>query len=245
MVDNRNMILAVVLSVVILLGFNYWTAKNAPPPELAQQSTQQGSAPTAPGAPGVPSDGVAAPGGASLSAPGGGVPGAVAENVQQGPTRDEVIARTQRLQINTPRLTGSISLTGARIDDLTLASYRETLDPTSDQIVFLQPRGVAQSYFAEFGWVPESKVTVPDGETVWKADKTVLEPGTPVNLTWDNGEGLNFVRTYALDDNFMFTVTQRVENNGAAPVTLLPYGLVSRWETPETTRFFILHEGLL
>ncbi len=245
MVDNRNMILAVVLSVVILLGFNYWTAKNAPPPELAQQSTQQGSAPAAPGAPGVPADGVSAPGGASLSAPGGGVPGAVAEKVQQGPTRDEVIARTQRLRINTPRLHGSISLTGARIDDLTLATYRETLDPTSDEIVFLQPRGVAQSYFAEFGWVPESKVAVPDGETVWKADKTVLEPGTPVNLTWDNGEGLTFVRTYALDDNFMFTVTQRVDNNGAAPVTLLPYGLVSRWETPETTRFFILHEGLL
>ena len=246
MVDNRNMILAIVLSVVILLGFNYWTTKNAPPPELAQQTTQQGGEQGAPGAPGIPSaPGVPGAPSGGVSAPGAGVPSAGVEKVQQGPSRDDVIARTQRLQINSPRLTGSISLTGARIDDLTLAGYRETLDPTSDQIVFLQPRGLPQSYFAEFGWVPNDNTAVPNGETVWTADKPVLEPGVPVDLTWDNGQGLKFVRTYALDDDFMFTVTQRVENNGAAPVTLLPYGLVSRWTTPETTRFFILHEGLL
>ncbi|MBL6946906.1 MAG: membrane protein insertase YidC, partial [Rhodospirillales bacterium] len=96
-----------------------------------------------------------------------------------------------------------------------------------------------------FGWVPGGKFAVPNGETVWSADKSVLEPGSPVNLTWENGQGLKFVRTFALDENFLFTVTQRAENNTAAPVSLHPYGLVSRWETPETTRFFILHEGLL
>ncbi|MBL6927836.1 MAG: membrane protein insertase YidC [Rhodospirillales bacterium] len=249
MVDNRNMILAIVLSVVILLGFNYWTAKNAPPPDLAQQTTQEGGepgAPSAPGAPGIPTaPGVPGTTSGGVSALGGGIPSAGVEQVKKGPTRDDVIAQTQRLRIDSPRLTGSISLTGARIDDLTLATYRETLDPESDQIVFLQPRGLPQSYFAEFGWVPENGSTVPNGETVWSADKTVLEPGVPVNLTWDNGQGLKFTRTYTLDDDFMFTVNQRVDNNGAEPVTLYPFGLVSRWQTPETTRFFILHEGLL
>ncbi|MBT3358218.1 MAG: membrane protein insertase YidC [Rhodospirillales bacterium] len=249
MVDNRNMILAIVLSVVILLGFNYWTAQNAPPPEVAQQTTEQapgqGTGQGTPSLPSAPGEGVAAPGGGAVSAPGGGVPSAGAEKVKQGPSRDEVIARTKRLQINSPRLIGSISLTGARIDDLTLATYRETLDPESDQIVFLQPRGLPQSYFAEFGWVPDGEAAVPNGETVWSADSTVLEPGVPVNLTWDNGQGLTFVRTYTLDEDFMFTVNQRVENNSAKPVTLYPFGLVSRWQTPETTRFFILHEGLL
>ncbi|MBC8158948.1 MAG: membrane protein insertase YidC [Alphaproteobacteria bacterium] len=249
MVDNRNMILAIVLSVVILLGFNYWTAKNAPPPDLAQQTTQEGGepgAPSAPGAPGIPTaPGVPGTTSGGVSALGGGIPSAGVEQVKKGPTRDDVIAQTQRLRIDSPRLTGSISLTGARIDDLTLATYRETLDPESDQIVFLQPRGLPQSYFAEFGWAPENGSTVPNGETVWSADKTVLEPGVPVNLTWDNGQGLKFTRTYTLDDDFMFTVNQRVDNNGAEPVTLYPFGLVSRWQTPETTRFFILHEGLL
>ncbi|MGH6885010.1 MAG: membrane protein insertase YidC, partial [Geminicoccales bacterium] len=99
-------------------------------------------------------------------------------------------------------------------------------------------------YFAEFGWVASDDATaVPARETVWQADREELRPDQPVTLAWDNGQGLRFTRTFALDEAYMFTVTQGVENTGDEPVTLYPYGLISRWGTPPTLGFFILHEG--
>ncbi len=238
MVDNRNMILAIVISVVILLGFNYWSAKKHQG-EIAQQTTsEQGPQTPAP-------DGVTAPGqtapqpGGTVSAPG------VATEAAKGPTREEALAATPRIHIRTPRVHGTIALEGGRLDDLTLANYHEELDKSSPEIKLLLPHGTTNSYFAEFGWVPTDGVKVPAGDTVWTADKDTLTPNDPVTLTWDNGEGLKFIRTLAIDENYMFTVSQRVENTGTTAVTLYPYGLVSRWQTPETTRFYILHEGLL
>lgn len=240
MVDNRNMILAIVLSVLILLGFNLWSAQNEAPQQTAQQG--EPAAPNGIAAPGV------APGQTPVSLlPGGAVSAPAAGQVATAvaPSRTEVIAETPRARISSERLHGSISLTGGRIDDLTLIDYREELAPDSPEIVLLKPHGMADSYFAEFGWVAGGKFAVPTGDTVWTADKTMLESGSPVTLTWDNGQGLKFVRTMALDENYMFTVTQQVENNGTEPVTLFPYGLVSRGQTPDVTRFYILHEGLL
>jgi len=247
MIDNRNMILAVVLSMAILLGFEFFFKSTAPvPPPEAQSQAQKlapikspmgaqisGGAPSLPRAPGsndIPS--VAAP-----SVPSGANPAGV--------SRAKILAHNNRIPINTSRLHGSIALTGGRIDDLTLIDYREDLGRNSPEIVLLSPKGAAGPYYAQFGWVAPTGVTIPGANTVWQARGNSLTPDTPVVLTWDNGSGLIFNRTYAIDENYMFTITQNVRNTGAGSVNLNPYGLISRGGTPETTDFYILHEGLL
>ena len=154
--------------------------------------------------------------------------------------------RGPRVTLDTPQLTGSIALKGGQIDDVTLKDFRETIDPKSALIRLLAPSGSAKAYYAEHGWVPGNKsIKVPNSNTLWKASRQRLTERTPVRLTWNNGQGLRFVRTIAVDENFMFTVTQGVENLGTKPVTLTPYALINRTGTPETTGFYILHEGPL
>ncbi|MEO5338148.1 MAG: membrane protein insertase YidC, partial [Magnetospirillum sp. WYHS-4] len=160
-------------------------------------------------------------------------------------TREAALAAGPRVAIRSKRLSGSLALTGAKIDDLALNNYRETLDGNSAKIVLLSPAGAKDAYFAQFGWVAAGGGTMPGADTVWKASSDVLEPGRPVTLTWDNGQGLRFSQTYALDDDFMFTVSQKVENLGQGAAALHPFGLVSRHGTPKTTGYAILHEGVL
>jgi len=162
--------------------------------------------------------------------------------------RDSVIGATARVEINTPRLVGSISLKGARIDDLSLAQYRETVDPASPLIVLYSPSGTANPYYAEFGWVASSGSTVrlPDQNTIWQQEGTgALKPSSPVVLKYDNGEGLTFRRTIAVDDRYLFTIKDEVSNVGNAPVTLYPFALISRHGTPQVSGYYILHEGLI
>ncbi len=161
-------------------------------------------------------------------------------------TRDEALAESARVNINTPSLHGSVSLTGARLDDLTLVKYHETVDPSSPEVTLFSPVGGPDAYWAEFGWLAQDQNTkVPTKDTVWQTSDTELTPGSPLNLTWDNGEGLVFQRTISVDENYMFTLTQSVTNNSGSQVTLFPYGLVKRYGTPETLGFYILHEGLI
>ena len=248
MIDNKNLILAVVLSVAVLLGFELYFKNTRPTPQVAETSATATPAPgqaqgQAPGqSTGTPGDATALP-----QAPG----------ASQGPemspqaSRAQVLAANPRVAIATPRLQGSITLKGGRIDDLILADYRETLKKDSPPITLFNPRGVKDAYFAEFGWIaaaakngaPTTKV--PDADTVWTPSSSTLTPETPVTLTWDNGQGLVFSRTYEVDKNFMFKITQAVANKGTNTVELFPYGLVSRQGTPETSGFYILHEGLL
>src|SRR5690606_36936910 len=162
--------------------------------------------------------------------------------------RDVAIASKPRVQINTPRLSGSISLTGARIDDLLLTKYRETVNPASPAIELFSPSGTASPYYAEFGWVPGtgSTVRVPDRSTLWQQEGAgALTPSTPVTLKYDNGEGLTFRRTVSVDDQYLFTIKDEVTNTGSAPVTLYPFALISRHGTPEISGYYILHEGLI
>jgi len=142
-------------------------------------------------------------------------------------------------------LNGSIALTGAVVDDLSLTDYRETVAPDSPEIVLLSPKGALRAYFAEFGWLSRDPGEVPGADALWRADRQVLTVDQAVTLSWDNGRGLSFSRTFAVDKNYMFTVTERVTNRGASPVELYPYGLISRAGTPATTGFYILHEGPL
>ena len=234
MSDNRNMILAIVISVLILLAFNFWTTSQMPqePQTPAQTSVQPGQ-PGQPAAPaGAPTGGVAVP-----------QPEAATPATQAAPTRAELLAAAPRVALQGKRVHGSISLRGGKFDDISLPDYRETLDPKSPEIVVLRPQGLPTAYFAEFGWVATGQVAVPGGDTLWTADRQRLENGSPLTLTWDNGAGLRFTRTIAVDDNYMFTVTDRVENTGGEAATLYPYGLVSRSQTPETSGYYILHEG--
>ncbi len=152
------------------------------------------------------------------------------------------------MRIETPSVLGSIALKGARIDDLSLIKYRETVDPKSPAVVLLAPSGSPHPFYAEFGWSPPSGATVklPNSDTVWRQQGSgTLAVGKPVTLVWDNGEGLEFRRTIAIDDKYMFTIKDEVANKSATPVTLYPYALIARHGTPQTLGYYILHEGLI
>lgn len=232
MSDQKNLILAIVLCFLIIFGFQYFF----PDPQIQQQQQQQ----TSEQAQGTGAAGQAPSPDGTAEAP--TIPGSAIPNEN---AREQSLQKTQRVNINTPSLHGSISLTGARLDDLTLVKYRETVDPTSPEIKLLSPVGSATPYYAEFGWspAPGTDVSLPNANTVWSTTSSELTPEKPLKLTWDNGAGLTFHRTISIDENYLFTVEQMVENTTDTDVTLYPYGLISRHGTPETTNFYILHEG--
>ena len=235
MENNRNIILAIVLSMVVLFGWQFFVA--GPQLERTQQQAQiaaeQAEAEAALATPAATAD---------------GTPGAVAaDGTVTYADRAAAIAATSRITIDTEDLHGSINLTGARLDDLELKQYRETVDPTSPIITLLTPAGAPNAYFAEQGWVPAAgaSVALPDSKSVWsvEGDATTLTAATPVTLRWDNGAGLIFRRTFAVDEHYLFTVTQSVENTGTGDVALFPYARVARHGTPKVANFFIQHEG--
>ena len=171
-------------------------------------------------------------------------PGATATSTQQVVGLKDALARTPRVTFNTPELLGSISLKGARIDDVQLVKYRETIDPKSPPVPVLSPVGTAHPYYAEFGWsASDAAIKVPGPETMWTASKETVAPGAPVRLTWDNGQGLVFALDMSIDEFFMFDVKQSVENKSDKPVTLFPWSLVVRHGTPPAEGIYILHEG--
>ncbi len=245
--DQRNLLFAIVFSVSILLAYQFlFEAPRLERERAAQQAEKarreaagevmpetQAPVPVKPpgtsaGAPSLPGDRGSAP-----------MPGSAAQ------AADRAVA-DPRADIRSHRLEGSVSLRGARIDHLLLTQYRESLEADSTQITLFSPPGDENPYFAQFGWVPvSSAVAAPSLDTIWQADGLVLSPDRQLVLRWDNGAGLVFSQEIALDANYMFTITQRVINRGAAPVDLRPYGLISRTGTPDTLGFWILHEGLL
>src|SRR5438105_6593826 len=231
--DNKNFILAIALSVAIICGYQFFFSsylhKTAPQQPAGQQTTGQQTTGQQAG---------------QAQQPSGAVPGA------QQPaqtSRDAALAASKRLPIDTPVVEGTINLTGGEFDDLHPKLYRETVDPTSPEIALLNPAATAGGYFAEQGWVPAagSGVKVPDPTTVWTAPQgAVLAPGKPVTLTWDNGQGLIFTRTISVDDDYLFTVKQDVENRTNAPVTLYPYARLQREGTPHVAGVYVLLEAL-
>jgi YidC/Oxa1 family membrane protein insertase len=232
--DNRNLLLAIVLSVGVMVGWNYFYG--APKIDQQRQAAQQ--AQTTPGQ--APSSTVlpsGVPAGASTAPP------PSSPSVATFVTREAALAKSPRVRIETPSLTGSISLVGARIDDLSLVRFRETVDPKSANIVLYIPEGAKDAYFADFGWLGGQNL--PDMNTPWKASGDVLKPGAPVTLTFDNGQGLAFTRRIEVDDKFMFTITDSVRNTGTTSVAMQNYGRVTRKGTPTVLGFFILHEGLV
>lgn len=220
--DNTNFITAVIVSIGILVGFHYLYEKPQMERLQAQQTIQQKIVEAAKAEP---------------------------AKVEEPPRdRKEIIAASARVKIETPELRGSINLKGARLDDLELVKYRETVEPNSPEIVLLSPKGSSephQSYYASFGWLANAGVPVPTDDTVWKADANVMMVGKPLRLTWDNGQGLSFERIITVDENYLFTVTDRVKNAGDQVATLYPYGLIARHGQPKVEGTYVLHEGPL
>jgi YidC/Oxa1 family membrane protein insertase len=233
MSEQRNIVLAIILTMAILFGFDMYMAQFQPPVDEAAQSQAMNGDNAVP-----PASGDLPP---AASLPGMEAMGAV----QAVRPRAEVLADDDRVTISTPKLKGSIRLKGARFDDLILTAYKDSLEADAQDVVLLAPQHSDDPYYVEYGWVSttEPSSALPTANSVWKADRTSLTPQTPVTLTWDNGQGLAFARTFSIDENYMLQVDQSVTNNADRDVNVQPYGLIKRTGTPEISGFFILHEG--
>ena len=231
--ENRNLILAIALSMTVLFGWQMFVIGPELEKEAAQQAliAEQEAAAVAAGS--VSNDGTPQAAGSN---------NAIAAAQNEGTQVDNA----PRVTIDAPLVSGSFSLAGARIDDIVLTEYRETQDADSDNIHFLLKTGSRNAFFAEFGWASDdANQPMPKADTVWQSDKDLLSPGSPVTLRWDNGQGLTFVRKMAINDDYLITIDDSVESALDTAITMYPYGLVRRHETPETSGIYILHEGAL
>jgi len=234
MSDNKNTILAIVLSALVLIAWQYFYA--APQEKARQEKLQSEQLAQKQKAPQQPSQPAQIPGQAAQT------PAAQAAN------REAALAQSPRIPIATDSVQGSIALKGGRIDDLALVKFRETVDPKSPPIVLLSPSGSQDPFYAEFGWTDAvgGNVKVPTSDTLWtQVGSGALSVGHPVTLSYDNGQGIEFRRTISVDDRYLFTLKDEVVNKSADPVTLYPYALISRHGTPQTAGYYILHEGLI
>src|SRR3954468_1588465 len=194
MTDNKNTLIAIVLSAIVLLGWQYFIGmpQMEKQRQQAQQQAQQPQQAPTPAGSATPGSAAPVPGQPMPQAPGQAAPAG------QVMTREAALAAGPRGSVETPRMKGSIGLKGARIDDVALTGYHETVDPKSPPIVFLSPFGTEHPFYAEFGWVngASQNAKLPTFDTVWRQNGSgALTTSTPVTLTWDNGEGLEFRRT--------------------------------------------------
>ena len=242
MSDQKNMLIAIGLSLAILLGFQFFYEF----PKMEKERERQAEI-AAQEAADNPVPKTQSNQNTDIQAPGGGASApSVQASVATAAQRAEALASSPRINIDTPTVYGSISLEGGRIDDLVLKNYGQDVGEDAERIHLLHPVGAPKSYYAEFGWVGSSNdLKLPGPNTRWKSNQTELAPGKPVTLSWDNQAGLLFERTYEIDDHYMITTIQRVTNSKKKSVGLFPYGLVARSGTPRTLGFYILHEGPL
>jgi YidC/Oxa1 family membrane protein insertase len=244
--DPKNLILAIGLSLLVIIGWQYFYASPQLEKQRQAQSQLQQPAAKPPAGATMPTPNAAAPGPVPGAAPppNAGIQPTSPEAIR---TRAQALAESPRIAVDTKSLSGSIALKGGRIDDVVLKGYRESVDPGSPNIVLLSPSGAPEPYYAEWGFVPQpgQNIELPKNDTLWSADLNRLTAEKPVSLTYDNGAGLIFHRTIAVDDDYMFTVTQSVENKGTEPVTVYPYELVSRHGKPVVAGYAVLHEGFV
>ncbi len=254
METNRNFFITIALSIVILTLWQvfYMNPKIEAQREQAQiEATRQGQT-RVDGQASTPA-GTATNGNAANNLPSStsgnpaaNVPGQSQDAAQAGSlTRAAALGQTQRIKIDTPSLGGSISLTGARLDDLQLKHYHETVDDNSPNIELLSPAQMTDGQFVEVGFTGNDLTgTVPGPTTVWTREgNNDLTASTPVTLSYTNEKGLVFKRTISVDENYMFTVKDAVTNTTAAPVSLASYGRVTRFSKPLHPSTYVLHEG--
>ncbi len=213
--DQKNLLLAILASLVVLLGFQLlFPTKDVPKIDNAQKINDS-FAPE---------------------------PELIAELPKD---RNEIINESARINIENQFINGSINLTGARIDDIILKKYLTDLSPDSDNVKLLSPKGSENSYFAEYGWVADNnnKIELPNASTIWKSNRSTISPSQPAVLTWDNGNGIIFKKTISLDEEYMFNIEQTIINNTSEEIKIYPYGLINRTGLPKLSGLFILHEG--
>ena len=224
--EQRNLIVAIVLTMLVLIAYDYFfMPKPKPQPEgQAPQSEQATPAPTADG----------------------DMP-AAAGSGRRALSLEEALAASPRVKIATPRLSGSVRLEGGFIDDLVLTDYRQDVDPDSPPVRLLSPVRTARAYYVGFGWAAAggTKMATPGPDTLWQADGEVLTPERPLTLTWTNPQGVTFIRRITVDENYLFTITDTVKNPLDGPLVLAGYGLIQRHGTPKVQGYYILHEGPL
>ena len=216
MENQKNLFLAIVISMAIIFGFQLLVPQPEKAPISEEQTFEENS---------------------------------VELSIQNTDTqivvnRDEVIGSSGRVVFDNGKIKGSINLEGGFIDDLVLEEFRETLDPTSDLIEFLNPLGSQDAYYLDTGWVSsDSTLELPNNKSIWETDKTSMGVDDPVKLFWTNSQGITFEKIISLDENYLFNVDQRVINNSDRSFDLFPFGLSKRQGIPEMQNFFILHEG--
>ena len=218
MENQKNLFLAIIISMAIIFGFQLLV----PQPERAPVSEDQTSDQSL----------------VDLSLQGSSS-GKIID-------RSEVINNSGRVTFNNSKIKGSINLEGALIDDLILMEFQETLDPTSQLIEFLNPLGSENSYYLDTGWVSsDSSIELPNIKSIWNADRNSIGVNDPVKLSWTNSQDITFEKIVSLDEDYLFNVDQRVINNSKKSFDLFPYGLSKRQGIPDMQNFFILHEGPL
>lgn len=225
--DSKRLILATLLSALVLIGFDYFFPQ-APAHQPSQQVAQTVASQSAP-----------------ASATGAGQAVVPRDSASAAPA-DTSDGPDTRIAINAPSVQGSINLRGARLDDLVLKQYRETVKPDSPDVRVLSPVDTKRADFVDFGWraaTSDVPLVLPNARTLWKASGTLLDADHPLTLSWDNGQGLTFEVALGVDKDYMFTVTQRVHNATGQSVALYPYYRVNRGYTPEETGGMLVHEG--
>ena len=218
--DKKNIVLAVLLTAAILFGWPYvstyfFPAANPPATKIEGGKTTPVANPAADPA---------------------------ADSVAAIRDRAVVLKESPRIPIRTPKLDGSINLKGARIDDIVLPTYKETIAKDSPDVRLYSPAGTQDAYFAGFGWQGEGLKT-PNKDTVWTAQGSELTPTSPVTLTWNNGVGQTFEIRLSVDENYMITAAQKVSNSGAGTVGVKPYGYISRSSIPKDPDTWTIHIG--
>ena len=221
--ENKNVLAAVVLSTVIIMMWQFWYGEPVPQNQNQEQVQEQqlkGDKPLAP----------------AISQ----------KKIETKLTRSDAINEGDRLIIENKNIKGSISLTGALIDDLTLKNYNQENNSDTKKVILLNPKKYEQAYFLETGWATSGNEIVPDNQSKWsvKGNK-VLSPNNPVTLEWENGNGLTFIKKFKIDDQYLITVNEEVKNTSTQTVSLFHYAQVTRQQKPDVQNFYILHEGLI
>ena len=225
--ENRNVIIAVILSTAILIG---WSMYFENPDEAQRKRLElQGKTETQ----------------TNIQKP--ETPQTAKANPTKAISRSDALKETDRVFIENSNLSGSISLRGALIDDIILKNYRETLDKSSKPIVVLSPKKSEDGYFVESGWATtKSDVKVPDNNSVWQIrEGKKLTPASPVTLEWNNREGVIFSKKIEVDDKYLFKITETIRNEKSKTIELFHYSQITKNTKPNTENFYILHEGLI
>jgi len=221
--ENKNVLAAVVLSTVIIMMWQFWYGEPVPQNQNQEQVQEQQLKGDKPLAPAI-----------------------TQKKIETKLTRSDAINEGDRLIIENKNIKGSISLTGALIDDLTLKNYNQENNSDTKKVILLNPKKYEQAYFLETGWATSGNEIVPDNQSKWsvKGNK-VLSPNNPVTLEWENGNGLTFIKKFNIDDQYLITVNEEVKNTSTQTVSLFHYAQVTRQQKPDVQNFYILHEGLI